>query len=161
LLPEATWICADVFDVLDMGLGKFECAVSNPPFGSVQRDGKRGPTYTGATFEYHVIDIASRLANHGTFIVPQMSAGFKYSGARCYERDKDGKAVEFQAATGLHFDVGSGVDTEFYRKEWKGVSPLCEIVCVDFTDLLPVAAAQAVQPANDNTPQADLFAGAA
>lgn len=160
LLPEATWICADVFDVLDMGLGRFEGVVSNPPFGSVAHNGRAGPRYTGATFEYHVIDIASQLADYGTFIVPQQSAGFKYSGARCYQRDTKGKAVEFQSLTGLHFDTGCGVDTEFYRKEWKGVSPLCEIVCVDFTERLPVAAAVAAQPANDNQPR-DLFSGMA
>lgn len=167
LLPEATWICADVFDVLDMNLGHFEGAVSNPPFGAVQRGGRHAPGYTGNTFEYHVIDIASQLADYGTFIVPQMSAGFKYSGARTYTRDTSGRAVEFQDATGLHLDVGCGVDTEFYRKEWKGVSPLCEIVCVDFTERKQFAAAAvaAQQPANaiaanDNQPR-DLFGNAA
>ncbi|MEM6617579.1 MAG: hypothetical protein AAF619_13740, partial [Pseudomonadota bacterium] len=30
MIPEATWICADVFDVLDIELGHFDCAVSNP-----------------------------------------------------------------------------------------------------------------------------------
>lgn len=160
LLPEATWICADVFDVLDMGLGRFEGAVSNPPFGAVQRDGRSSPGYTGATFEYHVIDIASRLAKYGTFIVPQMSAGFKYSGARNYTRDTEGKAVEFQEKTGLHMDVGCGVDTEFYRKDWKGVSPLCEIVCVDFTERQPIVANDN-QPAPAQAEQCDLFGRAA
>ncbi|MEU6719794.1 hypothetical protein ABZ897_50780 [Nonomuraea sp. NPDC046802] len=32
LLPEATWICGDVFDVLSMGLGRFDTALANPPF---------------------------------------------------------------------------------------------------------------------------------
>lgn len=163
LLPEATWICADVLDILDMGLGRFECAVSNPPFGGVQREGRQSPGYSGTAFEYHVIDIASRLADHGTFIVPQMSAGFRYSGARNFERDKEGKAVEFQKGSGLHFDIGCGVDTEFYRKSWKGVSPLCEIVYVDFIERRSLAAndnqpapTQAEQPA-----QCDLFGRAA
>ncbi len=68
---------------------------------------------------------------------------------------------------------GCGVDTAYYRDEWKGVSPLCEIVCVEFdpenndypvvgdpTKRIPL-----VHAVNDNTPpaqaggQADLFGG--
>ncbi len=164
LLPEAEWICADVFDVLDMNLGRFDSAVSNPPFGNIRRD-RNSPRYTGKDFEFHVIDIAAHLADYGTFIVPQGSAGFNYSGRQNYERQKDGKAVKFQELTGLHFDSGCGIDTNFYINDWKGVSPMCEIVCVEFskgfadqsipTVSLPTAA-------NDNRPfQADLFGDAA
>jgi type I restriction-modification system DNA methylase subunit len=131
LVPEATWICADVFDILDINLGKFDTAISNPPFGNVKRS-KNSPRYSGKDFEYHVIDIASNLADFGVFIVPQMSAGFNYSGRPYYDRHKDGKAVKFQEQTGLHFEAGCGVDTSIFKDEWKGVSPICEIVCVEF-----------------------------
>lgn len=133
LVPEATWICADVFDVLDMGLGRFDTAISNPPFGNISRK-QNSPSYKGKDFEFHVIDIASHLADFGVFIVPQNSAGFNYSGKTYYERQKDGKAVKFQNDTGLRFEAGCGVDTAIYKNEWKGVSPICEIVCVDFTE---------------------------
>ncbi|MEF2073513.1 methyltransferase [Consotaella aegiceratis] len=134
IVPEATWIQADVFDVLGMDLGRFDCAVSNPPFGRVRRqDGKRAPRYTGADFEFHVIDIAAHLARYGVFILPQMSAGFKYSGQPFYDRHKDGKAVEFQKLTGLHFEAGVGVDTTIFRDQWHGVAPICEIVSIEFT----------------------------
>lgn len=160
LLPEAEWIHADVFDVLDMGLGHFDNAISNPPFGNIKRS-KNSPRYSGKDFEFHVIDIASHLADYGTFIVPQMSAGFNYSGRQGYERQTSGKAVKFQEQTGLHFDTGCGVDTAYFIDQWKGVSPMCEIVCVDFTEARPVAAK--AQPANDNQPpmQASLFGDAA
>lgn len=131
LVPEATWICADVFDVLDMDLGKFDYAISNPPFGNVKRS-RNSPGYSGKDFEFHVIDIASRIARYGSFIVPQNSAGFNYSGRPYYERQKEGKAVDFQKKTGLHFEAGVGVDTSIYRKEWKGVSPMTEIVSIEF-----------------------------
>ncbi|NNH56934.1 methyltransferase [Rhizobium laguerreae] len=165
ILPDAEWILADVLDVLDMGLPKFDVAISNPPFGAIKRD-RNGPRYTGKDFEFHVIDIAAHLADSGTFIVPQMSAGFNYSGKQYYERQKDGKAVKFQELTGLHFEAGCGIDTAFYLDAWKGVSPLCEIVCVDFTagreqvaaPAQPVAAPVA---ANDNSPQLWLFGDAA
>lgn len=133
LVPEANWICSDVFDVLGMDLGRFDCAVSNPPFGRVKRSGN-APRYTGAEFEYHVIDIASQIADYGVFILPQMSAGFNYSGKRYYERQTSGKAFDFQKQMGMHFDAGVGVDTSYYQNDWKGVSPLCEIVTVDFLE---------------------------
>lgn len=158
LLPEATWIHADVLDVLDMDLGHFDSAISNPPFGNIRRE-KNAPRYAGKDFEFHVIDIASHLADFGTFIVPQMSAGFNYSGRQNYERQKDGKAVAFQKLTGLHFDAGCGIDTSLFLDQWKGVSPMCEIVCVDFTEARPVTATQRLG-ANDNK-QPDLFGEAA
>ncbi|MFC3206857.1 methyltransferase [Aquamicrobium soli] len=160
LLPEAEWIQADVLDVLGLGLGHFDSAISNPPFGNIKRS-KNSPRYSGKDFEFHVIDIAAHLADYGCFIVPQMSAGFKYSGQRNYSRDTEGKAVKFQELIGVEFNAGCGVDTAYYKDAWKGVSPLCEIVCVDFTESRPVAAQ--AQPgalaANDN--QRSLFDAAA
>lgn len=131
LLPEATWICADALDVLDLGLGKFDTAISNPPFGNIKRT-KNSPNYTGKDFEYHIIDIASEIAEYGVFIVPQMSAGFNYSGRNFYERQKSGRAYDFQKKMNMHFEAGCGVDTFFYKDSWKGVSPICEIVCIEF-----------------------------
>ncbi|NTG07222.1 methyltransferase [Rhizobium rhizogenes] len=133
IMPEATWIQASVLDVLDMDLGHFDFAVSNPPFGKVKRPGdKKSPRYTGGEFEFHVIDIASHIANYGVFILPQMSAGFNYSGKQQYSRQTSGKAFDFQQKTGLTFETGCGVDTAIYQDKWRGVAPLCEIVCVDF-----------------------------
>lgn len=135
ILPEANWIQASVFDVLEMGLGHFDVAVSNPPFGRIQRpDGKRAPRYTGAEFEFHVIDIAAHLAEYGVFILPQMSAGFKYSGSQEYRRDTSGKAVDFQSSTGIYLGPSCGIDTAFYKDKWRGVSPICEIVCCEFEE---------------------------
>lgn len=169
LLPEATWIVADVFDVIEMGLhtgtdGLFDYAISNPPFGAIKRT-KSAPRYTGKDFEFHVIDIAAHIAECGTFIVPQMSAGFNYSGGKGYSRQTDGKAFKFQELTGHYFEAGCGCDTAYYQDEWKGVSPLCEIVCVEFrpdramwptvgdtSKLIPLM----ITPANDNI-QTDLF----
>lgn len=170
ILPEATWIHADVLDILDMDLCRFDSAISNPPFGNIRRE-RNSPRYAGKDFEFHVIDIAAHLADYGCFIVPQMSAGFNYSGRKTYERQTEGKAVKFQELTGLHFEAGVGVDTAFYRDQWKGVSPMCEIVCVDFTEsrqanAKPVItaavmpAATPVAAANDNR-QIDLFGAAA
>jgi hypothetical protein len=132
VLPEATWICADVFDVPKIRLGRFDAAISNPPFGSTPRAGRRSPRFTGQEFEYHVIDIASDLADYGTFIIPQQSAPFRYSGRPCYEQAESDRYLAFQKATGVTLTVGCGVDCEYHRDGWHGVSPAVEIVCAEF-----------------------------
>lgn len=174
LLPQAKWIEASVFDVLDMDLGHFDIAISNPPFGNIKRpQGKGSPRYTGGEFEFHVIDIAAHLANYGAFILPQMSSGFRYSGDQHYRRDTDGKAVKFQEKTGIYLGPSCGIDTACYRDEWRGVSPICEIVCCDFEEKFvepPVneekAAPTIEPPIAEPTPvpstqQLDLFGAAA
>ena len=104
------------------GSGATITAMSNPPFGAVKRQKhERGPVYTGADFEFHVIDIASQIAEYGVFIVPQMSAGFEFSGKPCYRRQTSGKAFEFQSKTGMHFEAGCGIDTSIHQKSWRGV----------------------------------------
>jgi len=86
VLPEATWILADVFDVVAYRhLGPFAFAISNPPFGSisdgkkngskkVEDDGRFVGKYKGGKFEYKVIEVAREVAMFGVFIVPQSSA---------------------------------------------------------------------------------------
>lgn len=130
LVPEAHWIHGDALDVPDLGLGRFDYCVSNPPFGNIKR--MRDSNWTGKDFEYHIIDTASQIADYGVFILPQMSAGFNYSGRPYFERQTTGRAVKFQEKTGLIFECGIGVDTSIFKDEWKGTSPIVEIVSVDF-----------------------------
>jgi len=133
LLPEATWIHADVFDWKELNLGTFDCAISNPPFGKVKRSGN-GYKYKGQEFEYHVISIASQLAREGVFIVPQMSSSFRYSARRNYER-VEGRGSDFENLMGFSMETGAGVDTSFYAKEWKNGAPVTEIVTIDFEEM--------------------------
>lgn len=171
LLPDAKWIEASVFDVLEMDLGPFDIAISNPPFGKIKRpDGKGAPRYSGAEFEFHVIDIAAHLANYGVFILPQMSAGFRYSGSQHYQRDTSGKAFDFQKRTGIYLGPSCGIDTAAYKEAWRGVSPICEVVCCDFEEkqvgAVDEPGAATTGAAWDATPgapleQLDLFGAAA
>lgn len=131
LLPEARWINADVFDWRELDLGHFDFAIGNPPFGRVKRTGN-APRYRGPEFEFHVIDIAAELADHGAFIIPQQSASFKYSGSQCYERRTSGRGFDFEQATGLEMGTGAGIDTAMYRDAWKDTAVICEIACFDF-----------------------------
>lgn len=147
IAPHAEWIEGDVFDVLRMGLGRFDAAIGNPPFGKIAKGGKSAPD-VAADFEFHVIAIGMAMADYGQFILPQMSAGFTYSGKPHYERAKDGKAFDFQKKHGFHFECCS-IDTDFARQLWKGTAPVTEVVSVE-----------RIEAANDNV-AVDLFGVAA
>jgi predicted RNA methylase len=151
ILPEATWICADVFEVDYKALGHFGCAIANPPFGATPRAGK-GPRYTGKAFEYHLIDLASDIADYGAFIIPQMSAPFQFSGVQCYGERKGAGYQQFAEQTGVHLEPGCGVDCNFYREDWKGVAPSVEIVCANFEDMARNKAAPIVAAAELRAP---------
>lgn len=137
LVPEANWLCLDLADAEAIeALGRFDVAMSNPPFGSVRsfRD-VVSPVYTGKQAEYKVIDIAARLAPHGVFILPQQSSGFAYSGVQTFERTEVRKYQEFTKQTGIALDIGMGIDTTYCDYgQFKGTKPLVEIACADFED---------------------------
>ena len=134
VLPEAKWICADVFDFDFASLGSFHCAIANPPFGATPKTGS-GPRYTGRSFEFHVIDLASDIADCGAFIIPQMSAPFEYGGVQCYRERQSADYLRFTEQTGIHLEAGGGVDCAYHRDGWKGIAPSVEIVCANFENM--------------------------
>lgn len=134
LLPQAEWICADVFDLPKLGLGHFDGVISNPPFGRSAKIGTKPPRYTGADFDLAVIDLAADHADYGAFIIPQGNAPFKFSRQRNYSRNTSGKGFDFVEKTGMWLEAGCGVDCDFHRDAWKTVAPSCEIVTIDFQD---------------------------
>jgi hypothetical protein len=140
ILPEAEWVEASIFDL--PGLGRFDAAMSNPPFGRIKRDGN-APRYTGAEFEYHVLDIAAHRADVGVFILPQMSVPFRYSGQDRYREETTQAHDRFVKQTGIRLEAGCGVDTSIYRDAWHGVSPKVEIATCDFdpAEVTPVEVA--------------------
>ncbi|WP_280412565.1 methyltransferase [Nocardia asiatica] len=143
VLPEATWIVGDILDVPDMGLGRFDAAIGNPPFGAIKRTKDAPGGYKGRKFEYHVIAVAAAVADYGVFIIPQNSAPFTYSGRDFYEHHGgDREYQKFHKATGIALEANCGIDTAYYRDEWHGVSPVCEIVTVDFTERATGTAAE-------------------
>lgn len=123
IMPEVEWIHADILNMPD--IGKFEYSISNPPFGNIA-----GKKY----FEFSVIEYASTISNYGVFVLPQMSAGFNFSGKRYYERQSSGRAYDFQKRTGYHMEASIGVDTSLYKNAWKGTSPVTEVVSINFED---------------------------
>lgn len=129
VVPEATWIHGDALQFCEtMGTRLFDVAISNPPFGKIRTSDINSLSYTGGDFEYKLIESAMKIAGLGVFIIPQMSAPFKYSGERMYTKLEDGKFKKFTDQTGIVMQPNCGIDTAYYKNEWKGVSPICEIV---------------------------------
>lgn len=129
LLPEARWICASV-DSLPADIGRFDAAISNPPFGKTAKI--KGPRYSGED-DLAVVDIASDLADYGVFILPAMSVPFQYSGKPTYRERPSPKYERFSVATKIALTCES-IDCEVYREAWRGVSPSVEVVAADFTE---------------------------
>ncbi|NUS45384.1 MAG: hypothetical protein HOQ24_17050 [Mycobacteriaceae bacterium] len=146
-MPEATWVCADVLTVPSMLLRPFDTAIANPPFGPVRR-ANNGPGYRGPRFEYHVITVASRLARHGVFLVPQQSAPFSHSGKPCYIEDPDIEYRKFHSATGILLEAGCSVDTTCYDQDWHHRPPATEVAVCDFTVLPEAPASTDRRPAS-------------
>jgi len=153
VLPTATWILANVLE-LPATLGKFDCAIANPPFGRIKSTGAT-PRYTGAEFEYSVIDVASDIARFGVFLVPHASAPFSYSGQRSFQETAPSKYLRFRELTGIELEANCGLDTSHALGDWwHGVSVMTEIVVADFAEVQQKRAEEAMPR------QAALFAAA-
>lgn len=143
LLPEANWICADVLDEsVYKFLPEFDCAISNPPFGKIKSTTNSSwLSYKGNEFEYKVIEIGSRIAHSGVYIIPQMSCSFQYSGREYsggIKYDKSPKYKKFNKETGIEIDMNCGIDLSIYKDDWVGTSIVCEIACVNDTLIKPI-----------------------
>lgn len=129
VLPKAEWICMDVLKY--SSTERFDQVIGNPPFGRIFTSTEMG-IYRGTEFEFKVITHGSTLANYGSFIVPQGSAGFVYSGARYYDKKESSKYSKWVEQTGLELDAGVGIDTSIYREEWHGTNVITEVVNVQY-----------------------------
>lgn len=132
LVPDAHWIVGNAFEELPKLGKKFTHAISNPPFGRIKHDGKP-PRYTGAKFEYKIIDLVADYADYGAFILPSGSAPFSYSGAPFYDRRQDNPEYQkLETQTGIILDAGIGIDTSIYSA-WHGVQVSTEVCITDYT----------------------------
>jgi predicted RNA methylase len=126
VLPEARWICGDVFDLPD-DLGEFTFAIANPPFGS-------GGPIKGVTLDLNVVAAAAPLAEYGVFILPAQSVPFEYSGRPCYRETEPGAYRAFHQRTGIRLGPSCGIDCSFAKDLWRGVAPNVEIAIADFDE---------------------------
>lgn len=145
ILPEANWINGSIFDYKDFG--HFDQCISNPPFGKIKtgidQSIKDELNYKGSEFDLITIEIASKISDYGVFILPQRSTPFRYSNNPTnglfedFRTIDDGSRVprkvkKFIKETGLNYEFNCGIDTGYYKQDWKGVSPTCEIVEFNF-----------------------------
>jgi predicted RNA methylase len=84
LLPEAEWICGDMFDFeLMQHVGPFDFAYSNPPFGlKVKSD-----LVVSTLSQFAAIEVAMKMAPYANFILPQGVFNLKH-GHRSIERNE-------------------------------------------------------------------------
>ncbi|EPL8915696.1 methyltransferase, partial [Citrobacter freundii] len=114
VLPQAEWITGDALQYTPDRF--YRVAYGNPPFGKINTSGAYTGRYTGSEFEYKIIDRAREYSSYGVWIVPQGSAGFKYSGHTYYDRSiQSAKYIKFEKDTGLILHPGVGIDTSIYR----------------------------------------------
>ncbi|HED2478343.1 methyltransferase [Citrobacter sp. FDAARGOS_156] len=131
VLPQAEWIKGDALQYTPYRF--YRAAYGNPPFGKIKTSEAYTGRYTGSEFEYKIIDRAREYSSFGTWIVPQGSAGFKYSGHTYYDRSiQSAKYTKFEKDTGLILHPGVGIDTSIYRDQWNGTKVTCESVLVDY-----------------------------
>ncbi|MEF3565814.1 methyltransferase, partial [Citrobacter freundii] len=131
VLPQAEWITGDALQYTPDRF--YRVAYGNPPFGKINTSGAYTGRYTGSEFEYKIIDRAREYSSYGVWIVPQGSAGFKYSGHTYYDRSiQSAKYIKFEKDTGLILHPGVGIDTSIYRDQWNGTKVTCESVLVDY-----------------------------
>lgn len=129
IIPEANWIVGSIFDLPDERL--YDVAICNPPFGNI----KTGREIDGlGCFEFAAIFKASKIARYGIFILPQMSTPFRYSGCDYYREESMDKVKRFIDKTGIKFNFNCGIDTSYYKDQWHGVAPICEVCTFDFTE---------------------------
>lgn len=131
VLPQAEWITGDALQYTPDRF--YRVAYGNPPFDKINTSGAYTGRYTGSEFEYKIIDRAREYSSYGVWIVPQGSAGFKYSGHTYYDRSiQSAKYIKFEKDTGLILHPGVGIDTSIYRDQWNGTKVTCESVLVDY-----------------------------
>jgi len=128
LVPEATWVQGDIFDKkLWDKLGQFDFAVSNPPFGQIGQTKGEWLKYNGVA-DLMTLGVAIEVANAGTFILPQGSCPFEYSGRQCYLERKSKTFSSFLEGYPTCTLSCSSVDTSAFASEWVDASPKVEIL---------------------------------
>lgn len=114
-------------------------AISNPPFGKNMATIETPHlNYSGGSFEFKAIEVASRIARNGAFIIPQGSSPIIHYPEPGKSTVNISKEYEkFNQETGIYIEANCGIDANGHH--WKGASPKVEIVTFDFSDIIPPA----------------------
>jgi hypothetical protein len=152
LVPQATWICADIFDEgLWRELGIFTFGVSNPPFGHTKKSASTKWLGFKGDNDLMVAELIYRhCESGGILILPQTSTPFKYSGSPGFQQLKPDCYADklkrfFKANPDVTMSCGS-VDTSYYNEQWKGVAPRVELVELSYPERGLSACERVTQP---------------
>lgn len=140
VVPEATWLNTSCFDLEAIAAhGPYDVVVSNPPFGRIREVDYRGAC-DKLGFHFKVIDVASRMAAWGVFILPANSLPFTLRPNYATSHSKDYQ--RFNKITGLSLEP-TAIDASFADEEWRDAKVKCEVAVCDFRSnarRLPLAA---------------------
>lgn len=139
LLPEATWICGDVFN-LDTLLAIYRpagytCVISNPPFGKLPTTQAakwfsfKGPGHLMA------MEVAIRMGQKAVMIAPEVDLPWREQGVP-FHTVKDNPSTSWRKWHKLFPDVevnSCSIDTSAY--EWQGASPKVELFQLEVDDM--------------------------
>lgn len=155
IMPGAEVIVGSMFDpvlIAELRSRNFDTAISNPPYGRFNAANGKGLRYTGSDCHYAVIDVASEIARNGVFLLPQNATPFRFSGKNRYSEVAGSEARAYEAfrdQTGIEFTFNAGIDTEFYRDDWRDVGITVEIINCDFEEAARKRTADAIQAEAD------------
>ncbi len=133
LLPEAMWIQASVFDLPP--LGRFDFAISNPPFGNIQRGGKGR-----ASVPWQAVRIPRdryRVGPRGLWGIhyPSDVGAFRIQRSPRLSRGEAGGGTSpSRLRPGSSLAPTAGSTAPPARADWHGVAPKVEIVTADFVE---------------------------
>ncbi len=130
LVPQAEWICGNIFDVLPT-LGEFDSFVANPPFGKLPSN--QSKTW-GDDIAFGIIqELLPRCHNGGIVILPAghhaQSANMR-NGECERGRFADGPSSKFNRFKKLNPAWAIQPTSFGCSNQWKGTSIECEIVDV-------------------------------
>lgn len=153
LVPQATWICGDMFNLdLLRSLGKFDAVVCNPPFGKGNSgDADKSWLSVKSPLHFQALEVGLRMSDGAaTFVLPRVDLPWLYSmypedvdlakkfaGARrgheFVDPDRHSQNLRrfLKAFPEAHFGCVSE-DVALYVDEWKNVHARVEVVNVGF-----------------------------
>ena len=129
MVPAATWICGNIFDVLPT-LGEFDCFAGNPPFGNIPSNQSK---VWGNDIAFGMIqELLPQCHSGGTFILPEghNSSGWR-SGDFFGRGEPSSKALRFKKLNPawLISPTSFGLSNA-----WHGTGVTCEIVNIERDD---------------------------
>lgn len=116
----------------------FDVLISNPPFGKVSKSdfSRDWLKYKGVEMDIAALEIGLKFAEYPSYILPQGSCTFEYSGAYYYKEKENRKIKQLIKETGQNIYMScASVDTSIYKENFKNTKVTVECVTLQRLDL--------------------------